>query len=253
MSCSVCGLLCPPYISNGLFNVHVHTPSTPLSMSTHAPTKNVVVLGAGSAGVAVAQTLSKKLDHAQYNLILVDTRPHMIWLPAGARTVVTHDETFKDTVRFSPLAVFHQKSGTTFVLQVVFPYDKVLPPGKGTFKQGKVVKINEAKDQPGGELTFEEGEPLSYEGGSPPPRTSTRFVRLKSIQSSLCVLVHGGLGRLISRARGMSSTSLWGNGVASSRRLRKYSLLVPALWDWVSHRTPSPFFRSPLFKNCQGN
>ena len=67
-------------------------------MSAPTPAKNVVVLGGGGAGVTVAQTLSKKLDHAQYNLILVDMRPHMVWLPAGARLVVTHDEGFMDTV-----------------------------------------------------------------------------------------------------------------------------------------------------------
>lgn len=71
-------------------------------MSTPTLDNNVVVLGAGGAGVAVAQTLSKKLDHSQYNLILVDMREQMIWLPAGARMVVTHDEAFTDTVRFSP-------------------------------------------------------------------------------------------------------------------------------------------------------
>lgn len=68
-------------------------------MSTPTPAKNVVVLGGGCAGVTVAQSLSKKLDHAQYNLILVDMRPHTIWLPAGVRMVVTHDEAFTDTVR----------------------------------------------------------------------------------------------------------------------------------------------------------
>lgn len=75
-------------------------------MSTQTPAKNVVVLGGGCAGVAVVQSLSKKLDHAQYNLFLVDMRPHMIWLPAGARMVVTHDEDFTDTVRLS--ATSHQ-------------------------------------------------------------------------------------------------------------------------------------------------
>lgn len=67
-------------------------------MSSPTQTKNVVVLGGGGAGVTVAQALSKKLDHAQYNLILVDMRPHMIWLPAGARMVVTRDEAFTDKV-----------------------------------------------------------------------------------------------------------------------------------------------------------
>ena len=70
-------------------------------MSTPTPTKNVVVLGGGVAGVAVAQTLSQKLNHARYNLILVDMRSHMVWLPAGARMVVTHSEAFTDMVCFS--------------------------------------------------------------------------------------------------------------------------------------------------------
>lgn len=67
-------------------------------MSTPTPTKNVVVLGGGGAGVSIAQTLSKNLNHAEHNLILVDMRPHMIWLPAGARMIVTNDEAFTDTV-----------------------------------------------------------------------------------------------------------------------------------------------------------
>ena len=101
-------------------------------MSTPAPAKNVVVLGGGGAGVTVAQTLSKKLNHAEYNLILVDMRPHMIWLPAGARMIVTHDEAFTDTVR--PPCQSCSISSLVSIPQAVFPYDKVFPQGKGTFK-----------------------------------------------------------------------------------------------------------------------
>jgi len=58
--------------------------------------------------------------------------------------VVTNDEAFMDTA--------------------VFPYDKVFPKGKGTFKLGKVVAINEGgEDQRGGQLTFDHGETLNYE------------------------------------------------------------------------------------------
>ena len=70
----------------------------------------------------------------------------------------------------------------------MFPYDKVFLEGKGTFKlvhhffaiflivvtakQGKVVAINEAgTDQRGGQLAFDNGETLNYEGGSPVPHT----------------------------------------------------------------------------------
>ena len=87
------------------FDVHAPASSPPPSMSAPAPTKNVIVLGGGGAGVTVAQTISKKLNHAQYNLVLVDQRPHMIWLPASARMVVTHDEEFKDTVRLPATSI----------------------------------------------------------------------------------------------------------------------------------------------------
>jgi len=40
-----------------------------------------------------------------------------------------------------------------------------------TSRQGKVVAVNEAKDQHGGQLTFDNGESLNYEGGLlVPPR-----------------------------------------------------------------------------------
>jgi hypothetical protein len=46
-----------------------------------------------------------------------------------------------------------------------------------TLKQGKVVMISEAKDQRGGELAFENGETLSYEGRSQsPPRFFDSFI-----------------------------------------------------------------------------
>lgn len=46
-----------------------------------------------------------------------------------------------------------------------------------TLKQGKVVMISEAKDQRGGELAFENGETLSYEGRSQsPPRFLGSFI-----------------------------------------------------------------------------
>ena len=152
-------------------------------MSAPAPTKNVVVLGGGGAGVTVAQTISKKLNHAQYNLVLVDQRPHMIWLPASARMVVTHDEEFKDTVRLPatstrsaiwnfpchrPCFRMTRSSRKERELSSWYITSRSLVIVV-TGKQGKVVAINEAKDQHGGELAFDSGETLNYEGQSPVP------------------------------------------------------------------------------------
>jgi len=48
-----------------------------------------------------------------------------------------------------------------------------------TRRQGKVVAINEAKDQHGGQLAFDNGETLNYEGGSPvPTRLLSSFILL---------------------------------------------------------------------------
>jgi NADH dehydrogenase FAD-containing subunit len=51
----------------------------------------------------------------------------------------------------------------TFPDTAVFPYDRVLPAGKGTVKQGKVVGIEHAKGTEGGQIVFEDGEKLSYD------------------------------------------------------------------------------------------
>lgn len=81
-----------------------------------------------------------------------------------------------------------------------------LPTGKGNFQagmrlsrsfpivvtrtQGKVVTISEARDQQGGELTFENGETLSYEGvSSPPPRLPASSFRTNTVLA-VCVGSH---------------------------------------------------------------
>ena len=106
--------------------------------------QNVVVVGGGISGVAVAQGLSKKLDHAKYNLILIEPRLHHIWLPAAVRMVVTSDEKFAETA--------------------MFPFDKVFARGKGTVKQDKVVKINEGEGDEPNVLELASGETLQYKG-----------------------------------------------------------------------------------------
>ena len=106
--------------------------------------QNVVVVGGGISGVTVAQGLSKKLDHSKYNLILIESRPHHIWLPATVRMVVTSDEKFVETV--------------------TFPFDKVFAKGKGTVRQDKVVSIKEGNGEDPSTLELASGETLQYRG-----------------------------------------------------------------------------------------
>ena len=111
---------------------------------TSTQKQNVIVVGGGISGITVAQGLSKKLDHSKFNLVLIEPRPHHVWLPATARMAVTSDEKFVETV--------------------VFPFDRVFAPGKGVIKQGKVVSIKEGRGEETSELELASGETLQYRG-----------------------------------------------------------------------------------------
>lgn len=111
---------------------------------TSTQKENVVVVGGGVSGVTVAQGLSKKLDHAKYNLILIEPRLHHIWLPATIRMVVTSDE--------------------HFAKRVMIPLDRVFARGKGTVKLDRVVSIKDGKGDAPSELALASGETLQYRG-----------------------------------------------------------------------------------------
>ena len=126
-----------------------------------AQKQNVVVVGGGISGVTVAQGLSKKLDHAKFNLIVIEPRSHHIWLPAVARMVVTGDQSFAKTV--------------------VLPFDRFFAKGKVVVKRDKVLSIKEGKGEGAGELKLASGETLTYRGKYPRRRlriaySNTRFV-----------------------------------------------------------------------------
>lgn len=111
-------------------------------MSKSPAKQTVVVVGGGYGGITVAQRISAKLDSTKQELILVEARPHGIWLVAGARMTTSGDKSYPDTA--------------------IFPYHKALP--NGTVKQGKVVGIQENKSGNGGELLLQNDERLSYDG-----------------------------------------------------------------------------------------
>jgi apoptosis-inducing factor 2 len=52
---------------------------------------NVVIVGGGLSGTAIARKLSDKLDPTTHQLVLVTPRPFSVWLPALVRAVVTDD------------------------------------------------------------------------------------------------------------------------------------------------------------------
>lgn len=115
-------------------------------MSKSHAKENVVIVGGGLGGTAVAKEISNKLDHSKFNLVVVEARPYLIWMLGGARMAVTNEEGAVDNYLFN--------------------YDKFLPPGKGTVKKAKVQKISPNGNGNGGSLELTGGEVLPYRGTS---------------------------------------------------------------------------------------
>ena len=104
--------------------------------------KNVVVVGAGFAGTAVASGLAAKLD-SRYHIILISSRPYSIPLPAALRLVVSESAKLEETA---------------FV-----PLDRLFKKGNGEVKVGVVKSIEPKDTQSGGDVLLEDGERISYE------------------------------------------------------------------------------------------
>jgi len=127
------------------------------TMSSNPPTKqNVVIVGGGLAGTILAKDLSAKLDHSKFNLVVVESRPYLIWMLGGARMSSTTEPGAMDNY--------------------FFKYDKFFPAGKGTVKNAKVEKIVPGSDGASGELQLAGGETLSYRGMATPARDVRNFL-----------------------------------------------------------------------------
>ncbi|EKM48753.1 uncharacterized protein PHACADRAFT_214674 [Phanerochaete carnosa HHB-10118-sp] len=101
--------------------------------------KNVVIVGGGAATTSAIQSLANKLDHAQYNLILLDARPYYVHNIATLRMTVSDAGQLED--------------------RALMPYDRLQ---NVTFVQGKLVKIEETTPGKGGVLVLENDERLDY-------------------------------------------------------------------------------------------
>ena len=85
--------------------------------------QKVVIVGGGVTGSLLARELSSKLDRNEHEIVLIEAKPYVIWLIAGAR-LVTEDG------HHPPL------EERAFV-----PYDGLFHAGNGSVKGGKVVSI----------------------------------------------------------------------------------------------------------------
>ncbi|KAK7031270.1 hypothetical protein VNI00_013521 [Paramarasmius palmivorus] len=104
---------------------------------------NIVIVGGGSAGVNVARPLSKSLDPAKFNVILINPRPYIIFLIPMLRVAVSDRDNLKE--------------------QALVPYDRLFHNGNGQFIQGTVVHINQKREEKSGEVVLDNGETVRYD------------------------------------------------------------------------------------------
>ena len=112
-------------------------------MSKVSTKENIVIVGGGLGGAAVAKELSGKLDHSKYNLIVVEARPYLVYMIGGARMAVTTEKGSLD--------------------EYLLRYDDLFTSGNVTVKNAKVEKIIPNRDGNGGELQ------IRSSGGNPEP------------------------------------------------------------------------------------
>lgn len=103
--------------------------------------KNVVVVGAGSAGVSIIKNLSAKLDPKEYNLILISSRSYFLHLIATIRMVVASDGKLED--------------------RIAIPLDRIFVNNNGRLVVGTIVSISDEGEK-GGHVTLASGETVDY-------------------------------------------------------------------------------------------
>ncbi|KAL0581579.1 hypothetical protein V5O48_000509 [Marasmius crinis-equi] len=99
----------------------------------------IVVVGGGVAGTNIARPLSKSLDPALYEIILINPRPYSIILPPCIRMITSDKNDLKENV--------------------LVPFDRLFINDNGRFVQGEVVGI----DANARELQLKSGETLGYD------------------------------------------------------------------------------------------
>ncbi|TFK33092.1 FAD/NAD(P)-binding domain-containing protein [Crucibulum laeve] len=102
---------------------------------------NIVVVGGGPTGAAVAKELSAKLDASKHSIILITARDFYTHLPATIRTVVTSKGNLEE--------------------RVLIPYDKLFANGKGKLIVGTVSSIQD-NGSDGGKVILANGETVDY-------------------------------------------------------------------------------------------
>ncbi|KAI0042334.1 FAD/NAD(P)-binding domain-containing protein [Auriscalpium vulgare] len=105
--------------------------------------KNVVIVGGGGFGAALARSLSQKLDPTQHTLTLINSRSYIIWYPATIRMTTTAEQELEKSC--------------------LVPYDKLLVNGLGTIKIARVIRVDARTEGKGGSVALDTGESIDYD------------------------------------------------------------------------------------------
>ncbi|KAF8517270.1 FAD/NAD-binding domain-containing protein [Hysterangium stoloniferum] len=108
-----------------------------------APKKQIVIVGGGAGGTAVARSLSEKSDSSKFEITLISPSPLYVYLVATPRMIVTDEGKLEDSA--------------------LITLDKLFVNGNGRVKQGKVASILPNKGDGGGSVALETGESVPYD------------------------------------------------------------------------------------------
>ena len=105
--------------------------------------QNIVIVGAGGAGLAVASVLAAKIDSSRYTIVVISPRDRHFVMPALIRTVVTGEGKLEESA--------------------LIPLQQMLPNRNAKILIGKVVAVeDDGVAGSGGNVVLENGEKVAY-------------------------------------------------------------------------------------------
>lgn len=106
--------------------------------------QNIVIVGGGGAGSAIARELSQKLPavSSKYNIILITARECYVHMPAALRMLVTKEGELEKNA--------------------LIPYDSLFVNDFGSVKVGTVTSVVRNSVGPGGNVLLDGGEKVAY-------------------------------------------------------------------------------------------
>ncbi|KAF9051853.1 hypothetical protein BJ165DRAFT_1451704 [Panaeolus papilionaceus] len=104
--------------------------------------KNVVIVGAGFAGITAFNELHATLDASEYDLILISARDYFTFYPATLRMSISPEDDLENHVLMKHGSRFNEGNKKTII--------------------GKVISIEQRDDKSGGSVTLADGQKIEW-------------------------------------------------------------------------------------------